>query len=744
MSTGRLSLSKLFFQVLIATITFLHNAQAASCVHEHGNLNAPIHVIFVNGIQNSPAAACESNTKLYNDAVAQTNFINLGGQAYSFFIYNNKGAQQSSSNWYRRIISSVVPDLVSDVAELNVQAAISDGALNAASINSDNRTGDLYLYYLGKHYAGQFAVNKQNTETITAVYGPAYKLQQAIMRSLDAGKKVLLVSHSQGNFVTEAAYAYLVYTGKGNLLRQNVRIVSVAPVSYSSPPSLPPSNFGGRYMRINLDNAIRLFASAQRLLSNFFAPLSININVAPRNLVCLTSFTDYFDCVQYHSFTSVYMSQTDKDTGSGLSLSTTLKTHLDDSLFELLPNVTAPVAAFTPSASSVQINQPVSFNPAASTAPFGQIINYAWNFGDNQIQSTLSATTVSHTYAAAGMYTVSLTVTDNLNQTKSTTQTITVTAAPPPPVAAFTANPGSAQINQTVSFDPSASNAPAGQIVSYAWDFGDGQTSASSTAVTHSYSAAGNYTVRLTVTDNLSRTGTITQTIVVTTSPPVTLNLLNDTGITASQCYQAGSDALVSCSSAGALTLNNQQDGMLGRDANPATNSNTDGKLGFSYTKVCNNGDLAGSGTCPANPSVGNASNNWGCTKDNLTGLMWENKSGSARFSNFDDRYYGTTAQMYASTNTYGYVATVNVTGFCGHRDWRMPTVDELQSIVDYGAYPLASIDAAWFPNTPAYYYWTSSPDLSNNGAGWYVNFTSGNSGSDGRYAIDHHVRLVR
>jgi hypothetical protein len=69
-----------------------------------------------------------------------------------------------------------------------------------------------------------------------------------------------------------------------------------------------------------------------------------------------------------------------------------------------------------------------------------------------------------------------------------------------------------------------------------------------------------------------------------TTLPPTFA--LTDTGITASQCYAAGSDVLVSCTSATAIALNASQDGMIGRDV--STPDAADGKLGFSYSSVPN------------------------------------------------------------------------------------------------------------------------------------------------------------
>jgi PKD repeat protein len=53
-----------------------------------------------------------------------------------------------------------------------------------------------------------------------------------------------------------------------------------------------------------------------------------------------------------------------------------------------------------------------------------------------------------------------------------------------------------------VKFDGAGSYDPDGQIIAYAWDFGDGATGAGAAAVTHQYAAAGPYTATLTVKDN--------------------------------------------------------------------------------------------------------------------------------------------------------------------------------------------------------------------------------------------------
>ncbi|WP_255498146.1 PKD domain-containing protein [Nakamurella sp. PAMC28650] len=170
----------------------------------------------------------------------------------------------------------------------------------------------------------------------------------------------------------------------------------------------------------------------------------------------------------------------------------------------------APTASFT----STATNLSVAFNGSASADPDGTIASYSWDFGDSTSSTAVSPT---HLYTAAGTYTVVLTVTDNQGATGTKSVTITVTT---PPNVAPTASFTSTATNLSVAFNGSASADPDGTIASYSWDFGD-STSSTAVSPTHLYTAAGTYTVVLTVTDNQGATGTKSVTITVTTPPNV-------------------------------------------------------------------------------------------------------------------------------------------------------------------------------------------------------------------------------
>ncbi|WP_405009027.1 S8 family serine peptidase [Kitasatospora sp. NBC_01539] len=167
-----------------------------------------------------------------------------------------------------------------------------------------------------------------------------------------------------------------------------------------------------------------------------------------------------------------------------------------------------PVADFTATCANSGLG--CAFDASASTDADGSIASYAWDFGDG---TTGTAVKPSHTYAAAGTFTVKLTVTDNSGLTGSTSKQVTAGSTPPPTGNAPKASLVASCWYQDCTFDATGSTDPDGDIASYSWKFGD-STGATGATVSHRYPAGqGTYTAQLTVTDRTGLTGTTTRSI---------------------------------------------------------------------------------------------------------------------------------------------------------------------------------------------------------------------------------------
>ncbi|HEV2670602.1 MAG TPA: PKD domain-containing protein, partial [Gemmatimonadales bacterium] len=182
----------------------------------------------------------------------------------------------------------------------------------------------------------------------------------------------------------------------------------------------------------------------------------------------------------------------------------------------------------------------VTFDGSGSSDPDGDPVGYAWSFGDD---STAIGVAPSHTYVSAGSYTVRLTVTDTRGASSSATTTATIANVSP------VVNAGRDQtvaVGSPVTLDATFTDGATDGPWSYGVDWGDGSpvttgtTSSQSSPIapTHSYSAAGAHTVRVTVTDKYGAAGSGTLTVTVANQLVTMVGAGN-----ISRCTRTGDDA---------------------------------------------------------------------------------------------------------------------------------------------------------------------------------------------------------
>ncbi len=147
-----------------------------------------------------------------------------------------------------------------------------------------------------------------------------------------------------------------------------------------------------------------------------------------------------------------------------------------------------------------------TFDARNSMDPDGDPLTYTWDFGDG---GNATGTTASHTFASAGSKTVTLTVNDGTSSDDAVRRVV-LSAPNQAPAAAFTANP----VLLVVTFDASASSDPDTDPLTYAWDFGDGNTDTGVGPV-HVYLSPGTYNATLTVDDGQGGTDVLVQPVTV-------------------------------------------------------------------------------------------------------------------------------------------------------------------------------------------------------------------------------------
>ena len=164
-----------------------------------------------------------------------------------------------------------------------------------------------------------------------------------------------------------------------------------------------------------------------------------------------------------------------------------------------------------------KINQTIIFDATNSYDPDGDIEFYRWNFGDQT--SEILSISPSHYYLNHGELNVTLTVIDNNGTSAMDTAKVYIssTAHGNQSPVADAGGPYFGEADKLINFDASDSYDPDyGDDIIYEWDFGDGSTS-NQRKPNHQYSNAGNYSIKLTVTDETGKTDTDTDYALIRT-----------------------------------------------------------------------------------------------------------------------------------------------------------------------------------------------------------------------------------
>ena len=156
------------------------------------------------------------------------------------------------------------------------------------------------------------------------------------------------------------------------------------------------------------------------------------------------------------------------------------------------------------------VGEIIEFNASKSYDPDGEIVTYIWKFGDGKVDY---GKVVEHSYSEPGTYEVTLEVVDNLGYKNSTKKSIVILAEGEKVNADFHVETDLLFVGAEIVFNASESS---GGIVSYIWEFGDGENITTSSPVcNHTYTKPGIYVVNLTVVGINGEKDTKSLTIVI-------------------------------------------------------------------------------------------------------------------------------------------------------------------------------------------------------------------------------------
>lgn len=353
----------------------------------------------------------------------------------------------------------------------------------------------------------------------------------------------------------------------------------------------------------------------------------------------------------------------------------------------------------------------ISIDASNSYDSDGKIILYTFSV-DGAVKQKDKNSIFPLTFNTLGEHNITLETTDNDGAISEDSITLTVTEINTPPKA----NAGADQIikkGATVTLDASGSTDDNKDSLTYKWTWKSDVDDSTLEKDDESFEVAGlsvgEHTFTLTVTDSDGEVDSDEVVVTVVEKVSLSTSKLKKTGQTKSY-DQSGNE----------VTDGSQKDdGYYQKGATP------------SYTR----------------------DDSKEVVTDNLTGLMWQDDEASKLSTKpwLTSTNYNTCSNDTSSSACYdtsGDTATTYCSNLTlgGYTDWRLPTVSELDRIVNYGKDNLF-IDTTYFNVSSDGYYWSSTIFKGDKKYAWYVNFFNSTLQPSVDYQtkdINFHVRCVR
>ncbi|MDO9182177.1 MAG: PKD domain-containing protein [Bacteriovorax sp.] len=394
-----------FLGILCSFSTFALTPKALNCSR------SGTEIVFVNGISYSRK---DVKDILHNEIKPSipTSYLDSKAPAGSFVTFTY--SYNHTNGFLKDLLESSVQKISQNFNVSPNEAFIAayyftyKGALTVNFISSIFTTKTVSFGSVFNYLTSYFSPNtldKMVQDSITQNVSDNSNLKTSISSTLLSGNKLIIISESQGNFFVNSVIRDFqngqllnngAKTGRYEDFKDYVGQVQISPPTRSI--------IDKNRVVLNDKDVINLvFFDRPESTFNYFEVPAID----PRGI----------DHYLNHMITSTYLNDYDVGTGS--------LPGLKDFTLQSVVNVASLLESNCPKAviNYTKSNLQVNFNSTDPQNSSATGLTYSWNFGDGQLTNT-AFKTLSHNYAQAGTYNVSLTVTDSFGASAEATASV--------------------------------------------------------------------------------------------------------------------------------------------------------------------------------------------------------------------------------------------------------------------------------------------------------------------------------